>query len=372
MGRVTTAAPNRCASTAVSGSAVTTRTRPRRHTGNRRRRQSVASASARLLARDAGRRVQARLGRRATLDGHDEAPRPRVGGHHRPIVAELARVARQRPRQRGGCTSRPRQDWSTRVTASGSTPCLSPTGSLCAIVRPLLMAPHQARLARRGAPAGDGRLRGRAQPPLLRRPARRSPTSSYDNGHPPYFLGKESVFRVPVVGRASCAAPSRSRSTATPGRRPTPSGPPSRRSTRASASAIYPEGTLTRDPDLWPMVGKTGAARIALDAPVPRHPRGAVGPAGDARALLPSGRRLLPAQDDARARRAARRPADLYGQPIDAARAARGDRPRSWRPSPALLEGIRGEQAPASGSTRASTALPDDRASFRRQQGDGA
>ena len=27
---------------------------------------------------------------------------------------------------------------------------------------------------------------------------------------------------------------------------------------------IYPEGTLTRDPDLWPMVGKTGAARLAL------------------------------------------------------------------------------------------------------------
>jgi len=27
---------------------------------------------------------------------------------------------------------------------------------------------------------------------------------------------------------------------------------------------VYPEGTLTRDPELWPMVGKTGAARIAL------------------------------------------------------------------------------------------------------------
>lgn len=27
---------------------------------------------------------------------------------------------------------------------------------------------------------------------------------------------------------------------------------------------VYPEGTVTRDPDLWPMRGKTGAARIAL------------------------------------------------------------------------------------------------------------
>jgi 1-acyl-sn-glycerol-3-phosphate acyltransferase len=28
---------------------------------------------------------------------------------------------------------------------------------------------------------------------------------------------------------------------------------------------VYPEGTITRDPDLWPMVGKSGAARIALE-----------------------------------------------------------------------------------------------------------
>lgn len=28
--------------------------------------------------------------------------------------------------------------------------------------------------------------------------------------------------------------------------------------------AFYPEGTLTRDPQLWPMEGKTGAARVAL------------------------------------------------------------------------------------------------------------
>ncbi|MCF6523314.1 1-acyl-sn-glycerol-3-phosphate acyltransferase [Streptomyces sp. JJ36] len=33
---------------------------------------------------------------------------------------------------------------------------------------------------------------------------------------------------------------------------------------RGECVAFYPEGTLTRDPDLWPMVGKTGAARVAL------------------------------------------------------------------------------------------------------------
>src|SRR4029078_5940166 len=28
---------------------------------------------------------------------------------------------------------------------------------------------------------------------------------------------------------------------------------------------VYPEGTLTRDPDLWPMVGESGGARISLE-----------------------------------------------------------------------------------------------------------
>ncbi len=30
---------------------------------------------------------------------------------------------------------------------------------------------------------------------------------------------------------------------------------------------LHPEGTVTRDPDGWPMIGKTGAARLALLAP---------------------------------------------------------------------------------------------------------
>ncbi len=37
---------------------------------------------------------------------------------------------------------------------------------------------------------------------------------------------------------------------------------------------IYPEGTLTRDPDMWPMTGKTGAARIALATGCPVIPVG--------------------------------------------------------------------------------------------------
>jgi len=37
---------------------------------------------------------------------------------------------------------------------------------------------------------------------------------------------------------------------------------------------VYPEGTLTRDPHLWPMTGKSGAARIALETGCPVIPVG--------------------------------------------------------------------------------------------------
>lgn len=37
---------------------------------------------------------------------------------------------------------------------------------------------------------------------------------------------------------------------------------------------VYPEGTITRDPGLWPMTGKTGAARIALETGCPVIPVG--------------------------------------------------------------------------------------------------
>lgn len=38
------------------------------------------------------------------------------------------------------------------------------------------------------------------------------------------------------------------------------------------AVVFYPEGTLTRDPGLWPMTGKTGAARVALETGAPVIP----------------------------------------------------------------------------------------------------
>jgi 1-acyl-sn-glycerol-3-phosphate acyltransferase len=44
---------------------------------------------------------------------------------------------------------------------------------------------------------------------------------------------------------------------------------------RGEVVLIYPEGTVTRDPDFWPMQAKTGVARLALLAPgVPVVPVG--------------------------------------------------------------------------------------------------
>ncbi len=41
---------------------------------------------------------------------------------------------------------------------------------------------------------------------------------------------------------------------------------------RGEVIIVYPEGTMTKDPNLWPMVGKTGAARIALRTGAPVLP----------------------------------------------------------------------------------------------------
>lgn len=41
---------------------------------------------------------------------------------------------------------------------------------------------------------------------------------------------------------------------------------------RGECVAFYPEGTLTRDPDMWPMTAKSGAARVALKTKCPVVP----------------------------------------------------------------------------------------------------
>jgi 1-acyl-sn-glycerol-3-phosphate acyltransferase len=92
-------------------------------------------------------------------------------------------------------------------------------------------------------------------------------------GRAPSFMAKESMFRVPVLGAAMRAA------RMVPVSRGS-SASAARDTIRASEQlvaegrgvVVYPEGTLTRDPDLWPMRGKTGAVRLALAGDIPLIP----------------------------------------------------------------------------------------------------
>lgn len=91
------------------------------------------------------------------------------------------------------------------------------------------------------------------------------------NGCPPRFLAKVSLFRLPVAGALlrACGQIPVHRNTAQAG--------DAYRDAVAAVRAgecvtIYPEGTLTHDPGLWPMRGKTGAARIALETGCPVVP----------------------------------------------------------------------------------------------------
>jgi 1-acyl-sn-glycerol-3-phosphate acyltransferase len=109
--------------------------------------------------------------------------------------------------------------------------------------------------------------------------------------------------------------------------------------------AVYPEGTLTRDPDLWPMVGKTGAARIALTTRCPVIPVAQWGPQ---QLLAPYGRRLklLPrATMHVRAGRPVDL-SDLYDVPMTGA-VLRQATDRIIGALTAELAGIRGEEPPA-------------------------
>ncbi|MFJ5796875.1 lysophospholipid acyltransferase family protein [Streptomyces decoyicus] len=93
----------------------------------------------------------------------------------------------------------------------------------------------------------------------------------YNTGRVPRFLAKAGLFKSGFVGLMM---------------RGTGQIPVYRETTDAATAfraavdaidkgecvAFYPEGTLTRDPDLWPMQGKTGAARVALLTKAPVIP----------------------------------------------------------------------------------------------------
>jgi 1-acyl-sn-glycerol-3-phosphate acyltransferase len=113
----------------------------------------------------------------------------------------------------------------------------------------------------------------------------------YENGYLPRFLAKESLFRVPFIRRIMVGAQQ------IPVYRETNPmealGAAVAALEQGECVTIYPEATLTRDPKLWPMMGKTGAARLALSTGVPVIP---VAQWGAQDILAPYGKlpRLLP------------------------------------------------------------------------------
>lgn len=85
----------------------------------------------------------------------------------------------------------------------------------------------------------------------------------FTNGRAPRYLGKAGVFRVPIIGKIVLAA----------GQIPVERESSDARKAVDHAKillekghllGVYPEGTLTRDQNLWPMIAKTGCARLAL------------------------------------------------------------------------------------------------------------
>lgn len=170
----------------------------------------------------------------------------------------------------------------------------------------------------------------------------------YKAGTIPRFLAKESLFRVPALGWLL-------RETAQiPVFRGSMDANRSLEAARAVVDAggaviIYPEGTLTRDPELWPMQGRTGAARLALATGAPVIP---MAHWGDQEFLAPKATKpsLFP-------RKHVR---TLVGPPLDLSDLAADSRTghvgrqalaeateRMMGAITGLLEQVRGEQAPA-------------------------
>jgi 1-acyl-sn-glycerol-3-phosphate acyltransferase len=166
----------------------------------------------------------------------------------------------------------------------------------------------------------------------------------YDNGHPPFFLAKSEVFEIPVLGRLLTAAQQI----------------PVHRGTSEAAKAfsaavdavregkcvpIFPEGTLTRDPQMWPMTGRTGAARVALTTRCPVIPVAQWGPQ---EILAPYAKRphVFPPKT---MRMLAGPPvdlSDLYDRPLDSA-ALKEATARILDAITRQLETLRDEKAPA-------------------------
>lgn len=166
----------------------------------------------------------------------------------------------------------------------------------------------------------------------------------YDNQRPPRIMAKASLFTVPVLGWLL-------RNT---GQIPVYRGTSQAGQALVAAEAalkagepvlVFPEGTLTHDPDLWPMVAKTGVGRLALASRAPVIPIAQWG----ATELLGRYGKMLKPFPRKQVWVTAGPPvdlSDLYDQPADGAILREATR-RIMAAITAQLAGIRGEEPPA-------------------------
>ncbi|GAA4473729.1 lysophospholipid acyltransferase family protein [Enteractinococcus fodinae] len=105
----------------------------------------------------------------------------------------------------------------------------------------------------------------------------------YSSGRIPHFLAKKELFDAPVIGKAL------TRLQQIPVDRAGRSIDSLKKAEEVleqqGVIIIYPEGTVTKDPDMWPMVGRIGMIRLALSTGAPVIPVGQWG----VHKLLPKG-----------------------------------------------------------------------------------
>lgn len=166
----------------------------------------------------------------------------------------------------------------------------------------------------------------------------------YKLGRMPRYLAKASLFRVPIVGfllRKTGQIP-----VERAGRNASdPLEQAGRIAHEGLAVVIYPEGTLTREPNYWPMRGKFGAVRTALESGVPLIPAASWG----AQEILPRYSKRISLFPRKTATTLFGEPVDLSefaGKPLDGATLAAAT-DRLMDAITALLEQLRGEKAPA-------------------------
>lgn len=166
----------------------------------------------------------------------------------------------------------------------------------------------------------------------------------YDNGHFPHFLAKDTLFEIPMFGPWLHAIGQ------VPVYRGTGRAVDAYRDAVATISAgkcvvIMPESTITKDPLSWPMAGKTGTARIALQTRCPVVPIAQWG----AQELMARGSKKLRPFPPKTMYILAGHPvdlADLYDRGQDLAAVREATR-RIMTAITAQLELLRGEKAPA-------------------------